>query len=77
MPNDNELKVGPDHLVWTTWEDDDWNGSTCGQWILSLKGLDVKLYPPKDISAGLLGAIRISIAYYANSVEVVAPPPSP
>lgn len=74
MPDIEVVEVKPDHLVWTTWDDDDWNGATCGQWITTLKGLDVKLYPPKDILPGLLLAIQVSIAYYANSVEVLAHP---
>lgn len=67
---DKHITAGLDHPLWTSFDDDDWNGATCSQWILGCKDKEVILLPPKDIDADLLARIRKSISNYAKSVEV-------
>lgn len=44
---DKVVFAGPDHPVWTSIDDDDWNGATCGQWLQGLAGKVVYLLPPE------------------------------
>lgn len=65
------VEVGPTHPLWTSFDDDDWNGATCGQWIRNVEGMNVKLHPPLDLDPDLLRRIRASIEGVARTVVVV------
>lgn len=62
--------VGPEHRLWTTFDDDDWNGATCSMWIRSLSEMHVTLQPPVDLDPDLLSRIRKSLEAYATTVVV-------
>lgn len=47
MSKQEPLNVGPNHPAWTAFEDDDWNGGTFGQWLLYVKGCEVRLQRPE------------------------------
>jgi hypothetical protein len=64
------VSVGPTHPLWKSFDDDDWGGATCGQWITALQGMDVRLIPPTDCSQELFERIREAITAVAKSVEV-------
>ncbi|HKY40742.1 MAG TPA: hypothetical protein VJN18_32630 [Polyangiaceae bacterium] len=44
---DKVVFAGPDHPVWTSIDDDDWNGATYEQWLQRLEGKVVYLLPPE------------------------------
>lgn len=64
------IVVKPDHMLWNSFDDDDWNGHTCSMWIGNLNGFHVRLHPPQDCSQDLLSRICKSIGAVARSVKV-------
>ena len=68
----NIVEVGPNHPLWRSWDDDDWNGATCGNWIRSYApGADIKLRPPPGCDPDLVMRVRDALQQIARSVEVV------
>src|SRR5574341_1561850 len=63
--------VDPDHNLWTTFDDDDWNGEACRIWILNLQGEHVRMTPPEGIDPGLLVRICAAVEEQAASSCVV------
>jgi len=68
----NNVEVGPGHPLWHSWDDDDWNGATCANWIHSYApGADIKLSPPAGCDPDLVTRVRDALRRVARSVEVV------
>lgn len=56
-----KIEIGPDHLVWKYFDDDDWNGRTAMNFISGCIGRTVTLNPPNGIDGDL--ALRILAAF--------------
>lgn len=64
------ITVRPEHPIWKSFDDDDWNGTTAVQWLVSLKGQAVTLVPPVGCSTDTIERIRAAVARCADSVDV-------
>ncbi len=81
----NVVKIGPDHPLWRSWDDDDWNGATADNWddddwngatadnwVRSYApGADIRLAPPRWCSSNLVRRIHDALSRVAQSVKIV------
>lgn len=70
MADESVITVDPSHLIWTSFDDDDWNGTTCSQWIRLVSGKSLVLHQPGDIKVELLKKIVSALESVGCSVEV-------
>ena len=70
------IEVGPTHPLWTSWDDDDWNGATAANWMhASAKlGATIKLMPPKNAKPELVERIRLAMTNAGAAVSISEPP---
>jgi len=55
---EDAVEVDEAHPIWTSMDDDDWNGATAGQWLLAMRGKRVVLVPPPTAGPELLERVR-------------------
>ncbi len=66
------IEVGPDHILWKSWDDDDWNGATAARWLTdyAVPGARFCMTPSAGVSVNLLGRIILAILARGVVVEV-------
>jgi hypothetical protein len=67
----NSIKIGPQHPLWSAWDDNDWGAATTSQWLTAFDGsTDVTIEPPTTATFDLVCRVWAGIGRVANSVTV-------
>jgi hypothetical protein len=67
----NIIEIKPTHPLWESWDDDDWNGTTCSMWLAKLDPkCEVILHAPSGINEDLLHRIVETFGRLVSKVIV-------